>query len=374
VSIPTKALGDVAVHIRNGLSISNRNGAGGVPITRIETISDHHIDPNRVGFSGIELGERDEWLLEPGDILFSHINSVTHLGKCALYEGLPAHLIHGMNLLCIRPRRSIIEPRFLLRALRTPAFRVQLAKHIKPAVNQASISISALRTLHVPTPLLLEQQRIADILDKADSIRRKRKEAIALTEQFLRSTFLEIFGDPVTNPKGWPKEKLQELIGLKSGNFLAASQMDSTGPHFVYGGNGINGRHSSFMFDDPVITIGRVGVYCGIVHRTQPKSWVTDNALYVASFSTTLRMTYLEHALRMANLNQYASQAAQPLISGGRVYPVEILVPPDETQEHFERIIRKQEVVSKSCQGGTEVADVLFKSLVQRAFDGHLGR
>ncbi|NEQ85553.1 MAG: restriction endonuclease subunit S, partial [Moorea sp. SIO2I5] len=62
----------------------------------------------------------------------------------------------------------------------------------------------------IPLPPLEEQKRIAAILDKADSIRRKRKDAIALTEELLRSTLLDMFGDPVTNPKGW------EIVPMKS--------------------------------------------------------------------------------------------------------------------------------------------------------------
>ena len=65
-----------------------------------------------------------------------------------------------------------------------------------------------------PTPPLAEQKRIAAILDKADAIRRKRQEAIALTEEFLRSAFLDMFGDPVTNPKGWPVATLTPSVAL----------------------------------------------------------------------------------------------------------------------------------------------------------------
>src|SRR4051812_5143678 len=119
-------LEDLVEFIRNGLSINNRNGVGGIPITRIETISDHAIDPRRVGYAGVGPGERDEWLLKPGDILFSHINSVSHLGKCALYEGTPERLLHGMNLLNIRPRKDLVLPRYLVRALRTDVFCAQL--------------------------------------------------------------------------------------------------------------------------------------------------------------------------------------------------------------------------------------------------------
>jgi len=77
---------------------------------------------------------------------------------------------------------------------------------------------SQVAEIRVPLPPPAEQRRIADILDKADAIRRKRKEAIALTEELLRSAFLEMFGDPVTNPKGWSLQPLRQLGRITTGN------------------------------------------------------------------------------------------------------------------------------------------------------------
>lgn len=69
----------------------------------------------------------------------------------------------------------------------------------------------------IPLPSLPEQQRIADMLDKADAIRRKRKAAIALADDLLRSTFLDMFGDPVSNPKGWSVSSLESCASVASG-------------------------------------------------------------------------------------------------------------------------------------------------------------
>src|SRR6185436_8323129 len=60
-------------------------------------------------------------------------------------------------------------------------------------------------------------ERIATILDKADEIRRKRQQVLDLTDEFLRSVFLDMFGDPVTNPKGWKKSTLAEISDIASG-------------------------------------------------------------------------------------------------------------------------------------------------------------
>ncbi len=82
---------------------------------------------------------------------------------------------------------------------------------------QPQITRQGLDKVTIPLPPLPEQRRIADILDKADSIRRKRQEAIALSEEFLRSVFLDMFGDPVTNPKGWAVKQLHDIADLASG-------------------------------------------------------------------------------------------------------------------------------------------------------------
>jgi type I restriction enzyme S subunit len=140
----------------------------------------------------------------------------------------------------------------------------------------------------------------------------------------------------------------------------------------VYGGNGINGYHDEFMFEAPVITIGRVGVYCGAIHVTRPHSWVTDNALYVTERNGSLDFDYLATALELANLNQYAGQAAQPLLSGSRINPVSILVPPRALQAKFSA--RKQLVADrhKGYLRSMEALTNLQSSLQLRAFEGGL--
>ena len=100
-----------------------------------------------------------------------------------------------------------------------PVFLYYLLKHSKPAFVKAgsggaqpNISGTFLKNFEIPLPPLEVQKRIAAILDKADAIRQKRKQAINLADEFLRRVFLDMFGDPVTNPKGWEERKL--ITGL----------------------------------------------------------------------------------------------------------------------------------------------------------------
>ena len=143
------------------------------------------------------------------------------------------------------------------------------------------------------------------------------------------------------------------------------------GPYLVYGANGVTGTHNEYMFEESKIVIGRVGS-CGSVHVSEPRSWITDNALYVSQFSPRLRSTYLAAALKFVNLNRFASQAVQPLISGGRVYPVEIPLPLLDTQQLFEQKAMAIEGHQIRIEQAATILDDLFASLQQRAFRGEL--
>ena len=83
--------------------------------------------------------------------------------------------------------------------------------------GQSGVDMDALKSYPVLLPPLTEQKRIAAILDKADSLRRKNQQAIQLANQFLRAVFLDMFGDPVTNPRGWEEVELKEIADIRSG-------------------------------------------------------------------------------------------------------------------------------------------------------------
>jgi len=130
----------------------------------------------------------------------------------------------------------------------------------------------------------------------------------------------------------WPMVELSEIIKLSSGRGLTQSNMQE-GPYPVYGGNGKTGTHSEYFQEVPNIVIGRVGAYCGAVHITEPKAWITDNALYVTEFKQEIDLGYLAQVLVQLNLNQFAKVGGQPSISQTTVCERTIPLPPLATQE-----------------------------------------
>lgn len=221
---------------------------------------------------------------------------------------------------------------------------------------------------------LNEQQEIVQVLDTMSDIIRLREECILHAQDLIPALFQEMFGDVIQNKKNINKIKLGKIFILSSGKFLPAKEMDETGIYPVFGGNGINGYHNEYLFDEPKLCIGRVGIKCGCVHLTKPKSWITDNALYINKLLKPINVIYLKEALTQINLNQYAKRAAQPVISQSIIYNQYILEPPIELQEQFAAKVEEINSYIEEQQEELENAKNMFQSLLHHAFTGELTR
>ena len=372
---PTRHLGDVASFVR-GITFKPGDvvpvgSPGSVACMRTKNVQSE-LDLSDVwGIPESFVKRADRYLLT-GDLLVSSANSWNLVGKCCRVPQLQWAATFGGFISVLRGDPSQIEARYLYHWFSSPRIQATVRSLGQQTTNISNLNIDRCLRLWLPLPPLAEQKRIAGILDAADALRAKRRQALGELHTLLQSTFLDMFGDPVTNPMGCERKPLGEVIRVRSGDGLVSKDMVPDGRYPVYGGNGISGYHDSFMFEEPRIVLGRVGVYCGAVHLTRPRAWVTDNALYVHTFIQPVDTIYVVAALKMANLNQYAGRSAQPLISGNRIYPVEILIPPLDLQHRFAAIVESVEHQKASQRAHLAELDTLFASLQSRAFRGDL--
>lgn len=171
-----KTLGEITEYVRNGYSYK----PDGVrthkyKVTRIETISTGKINPEKLG-SCEECDEK--YLLKPGDILYSNINSLAYLGNTAIYKNSSEKIYHGMNLLCIRPKSDAIDADYLFAFLNSEAARKFVKYNAQRAVNQCSIKVSDVRNMRIPLPCMEEQQKIGSFLAEIDKEIEIQKEFI----------------------------------------------------------------------------------------------------------------------------------------------------------------------------------------------------
>ncbi|MEO5377918.1 MAG: restriction endonuclease subunit S [Magnetococcus sp. DMHC-6] len=161
-------LNHVLVKISNGLTLDQNNDSTGFMVTRIETISNNAIDTSKTGFVNTDQ-DISQYRLNIGDILFSNINSLSHIGKCVIVER-DYRLYHGMNLLRLEVELSANNSKFIYYLLNSEPVRSSIKARANKAVNQASINQTELGRTSIIVPKRSEQQKIADCLSSLDTL------------------------------------------------------------------------------------------------------------------------------------------------------------------------------------------------------------
>lgn len=157
-------LGELLSRLANGI-VYTPIIKPGLPVTRIETIAEGFVDYSRTG-NVDPTPELEKYKMQTGDILYSHINSIDHIGKVALYRGEKV-LYHGMNLLLLRATENV-DSRFLYYIFASEPLRQKARLLAKQAVSQASINTTELRSVELILPCYKEQRAIADVLDDVE--------------------------------------------------------------------------------------------------------------------------------------------------------------------------------------------------------------
>lgn len=151
------------------------------------------------------------------DLLVAKITPCFENGKIAQVQTDRPHGAGSTEFHVIRPDRLRVDDRYLLRFLRQPYVRVAGERRMTGSAGQRRVPEAFLADLQLRLPSLDEQRRIAEVLDRVDALRAKRREAVALLDDLTQSIFLDMFGDPVLNPKGWPMTSLKYMGSLDRG-------------------------------------------------------------------------------------------------------------------------------------------------------------
>lgn len=252
--------------------------------------------------------------------------------------------------------------------------------------------------LSIPLPPLAEQKKIVEKieelfsqLDSGVAALKKAKEQLRLYRQ---SVLAAAFSGKLTTkntqstknlselsalsglPTDWKWVKLGEIIKVSSGKGLNSAKMKSNGKYAVYGGNGISGYYDEYFWEESKLIIGRVGAKCGVMHITKPKSWITDNALIVDFITNKVETKFLYHCLTYHNLNKLSVSTAQPVISGAKMYPYKIMLPPITQQlqivSEIEKRFSEADNLEKAIDESLAKAETLRQSILKQAFEGRL--
>ncbi len=213
---------------------------------------------------------------------------------------------------------------------------------------QPQITRTNLEPFQIPLPPLDIQQKIVLEIEVLEEKEKKAKEEV----EKLKDEKERFFEKSISNAS---MVYLKDVFTLQNGKELSKTNR-TNGEYLVYGGNGIIDTHNNFISEKETIAIGRVGAYCGAIHKTKPKSWITDNSMFINSFIQNVDIDFLYFSLLKLNLNQYSSQSTHPNIAQPVVLNQKIPLPPLPKQQKIVSEIEKIETKINALE--TEIAEI----------------
>ena len=317
-----------------------------------------------------------------GDIVMAKITPCFQNRKSAIVRRLGSQYGAGTTELHVLRPASLMEAEYLLFFLKTEYVQDELTPQMTGTAGQKRVPLGALTSLPIPVPPLAEQGRIVaklhGVLPLIDQLAELEREREYLDREFAKAIERAILQAAISGkltkqhpedgtaeelletikterqqlekegkikkrkplppvdtselpfgiPEEWQWVRLGELFSVKSGKATSLEEQSVLHPVPVYGGNGIAGFTSRATVPSGTLVIGRVGFYCGCVHITQSDAWISDNALEVTAHSQSIPLWYWQYVLTYLNLGQTSVSTAQPVVSGKRMYPVAVPVPP----------------------------------------------
>lgn len=323
---------------------------------------------------------------EPNDILISVRAPVGATNICNVTACI------GRGLAAIKPSEKV-DQKYLLYYFRY--FEPILSQSGNGAIFSA-ITMSDLKGLQIPLPPLPIQKKIAVVLEKADELRRKREEQIKRLDDLLQATFLDMFGDPVTNPKGWPEKKLGEIISfITSGSRGWARYYSDSGRLFlriqnvkdaklklddiayVEAPDTQEAKRTLVKPGDVLISITADLGRTAVIPDDLPPAHINQHLALIRPEKKIVNPVYLASFLESKGGKTQFFKANKAAVKAGLnfddIKSIEVLLPPSELQEKFFRQKREIEVQQEHLQKINISMELLFNSLMQRAFKGELG-
>jgi type I restriction enzyme, S subunit len=332
-----------------------------------------------------------KYAFDERDVLYSKIRPALNKVVAPNFKG-----ICSADIYPIRPRNGRLCREYLVYVLRSNDFLGYSAKH-SSRTNIPKINREALLAYVTLIPPVSEQRRIATILVKADAIRRKREEGIRLTEELLRSTFLEMFGDPATNPKKWPMRVMGAVVTGTQYGTAEKSNSDGAGipvlrmNNITYGGEfDLTDLKWSEIEDAYLeqLTVKRGDL---LFNRTNSPElvgktavWDRDESYAYAGYLFRVRFDekvvlpdYVSAFLNSAYGKKMLFAKAKPSnnmsnFSAGEFCRIELPVPDIKVQRRFADVVTAVRGMKEKRAAALAQASDLFGSLVQRAFQGEL--
>lgn len=332
-----------------------------------------------------------------GDVLFAKITPCMENGKAALAVDLVGGCGFGSTEFHVLRAGDAVLPEWLRYFVRREAFRREARRNFTGTAGQQRVPASFLANACIPVPTLNEQRRIVDILSRAEGIVRLRREAQQKAAELIPAIFIEMFGDPAANPKGWPMHPLGALADVQGG--LQVTKARATCPierpylrvANVHRGYLDLSEIKSIRLTESELTrtslqrgdllfveghgnpneVGRVAVWDGSI----PACTHQNHLIRARPKLNLLLPTYASALLNSESGRQTLLRAGKTTsglstISAQNVKDARVMLPPIEQQARFEEHYRAVAGIAKQQLDALNKAITAFQALLSGAFMG----
>ena len=355
-----------------------------MPLWGIKQVNVNFAIPTREFLEPRTAKRLQQYDLRPGDIVMTRKGTV---GNCAVYpEHFDVGIMHS-DLLRLRVDAARCEPAFLVHQLHhSPDVERQLSL-ISGGAIMPGINVGRLKQLEVVLPPLAEQRRIAEVLDRAEALRAKRRAALAQLDTLTESIFLDLFGDPYRNPKQWPQARLDGVCSLVNGRAFKPEEWETEGLPIIRIQN-LNDPTKPFNYtrqnlpekvrvrtgDILFSWSGTPGTSFGCFRWSGPEGWLNQHI-----FNVRLNGE-LDGEFFICQLNLKLGELIGKVHGGvglqhvtkGMVDETTLLIPPISLQREFARRVAAVERLKAAHRASLAEMDSLFAALQHRAFRGEL--
>ncbi|MBE0549245.1 MAG: restriction endonuclease subunit S [Rubrivivax sp.] len=342
--------------------------------------------------SASELGP-STYAFDRGTVLYSKLRP--YLNKVLVADD---NGVATTELVPLRCDESRLDAQYLAHFLRGPDF-LRFATNVVAGAKMPRMVMSEFWTFPVPLPPLPEQRRIAAILDQADALRAKRREALAQLDSLTQSIFIEMFGDPGPNPKSWAELELGQLIvGTPNNGIFKKNEEYGAGTPVVwveelFKGNEIDCsnsrallastrdkaryglRNGDLLFCRSSLKLAGIG-YNNVYLGEDDEALFECHVIRVSPNQKRIEPRFLNYALRLPSQRQklfkFAKTVTMTTIDQDGLLKVSVPVPTLDLQREFCRYLAAVEVVRRRQMATVAELDALFASLQHRAFAGQL--
>ena len=326
------------------------------------------------------------------DVLVAKITPCFENGKIALAKPRQRFGFGSTEFHVVRPNTDRLEARYLVHFLRQRWVRLEGERKMTGSAGQRRVPEHFLRNLPILLPCLAEQRRIAEILDKADTLRAKRRAALAHLDSLTQSIFLDLFGDPITNPKGWPRRPINEIGKVITGNTPPRTNPSYYGteiewiksdnlntPHYFItkAAEGLSEAGKTVARTAPA---GSILVTCiagtpeciGNAAMTDREVAFNQQINALISLQGNAHFFYAQVVVGKRLIQEASTNGMKGMVSKGRFEKIKLIFPPVDLQHEFARLVEAVEKLKTTQRASLAETDALFASLQHRAFNGQL--